>query len=159
MSLAITAPFSGATTVWGKGATLLVGAVGSGMLNYQWYFNGVAISGATENTLNFPNMQFTNAGLYSVVVSSDFGGVTNTAYQVIVNPADVVLGFYPGLTIGGVAGYSYIIQSTTDLGDTNSWVTMTNLTLTQPTELWMDTTVDSSSPFNSKIFYKILPGQ
>ena len=152
-------PFSGGTTVWGKSATFSVEAAGSGQLNYQWYFNGVPINGATGTNLNFASIQFTNAGLYSVVVSSPYGSVTNDAYQVIVNPASVALGFYPGLTVGGVVGYSYVIQSTTNLADTNAWVTLTNLTLTQPVQLFIDTNVDASSPFNPKTFYKILPGQ
>jgi len=58
-----------------------------------------------------------------------------------------------------VAGYSYIIQSSTNLADTNAWVTVTNLTLTQPVQLWVDTNVDASSPFNPTRFYQVLPGQ
>ncbi len=159
MSPSIVNAFSGATAIWGQDADFTVGAVGSGTLNYQWYFNGVAINGASLPSLNLSSIQFTNQGLYSVVVSSPYGSVTNIAEQVIVNPAGVSLGFYPGLTISGVAGYSYIIQSSTDLANTNSWLTLTNLTLTLPTQLWIDSSVDASSPFNSKTFYKILPGQ
>lgn len=96
--------------------------------------------------------------MYSVVVSSPFGVITNVAAQVVVNPAGVSLGFSPTLTITGVVGYAYIIQSSTDLTDTNAWVTLTNLTLTQPVELWVDTSVNASSPFYSKYFYRILPG-
>ena len=94
-----------------------------------------------------------------MVVSSPFGSVTNVAAQVIVNPAEVALGFYPGLTINGVVGYSYIIQSSTNLADVNAWITLTNLTLTQPVQLWLDTSVDASSPFNPLQFYRVLPGQ
>jgi hypothetical protein len=159
MSPSITSPFNGATTIWGQSAALSVGAIGSGGLNYQWYVNGVAIDGATSATLNFTSIQFTNGGLYSVVVSSPFGSVTNVAAQVIVNPAEVALGFYPGLTINGVVGYSYIIQSSTNLADVNAWITLTNLTLTQPVQLWLDTSVDASSPFNPLQFYRVLPGQ
>jgi hypothetical protein len=85
--------------------------------------------------------------------------VTNAAYEVVVNPANIALGFYPGLTIDGVAGYSYIIQSSTNLANTNAWITLTNLTLAEPLELYVDTNVDASSPFNPKTFYKVLPGQ
>ena len=159
MSPSIVNAFNGATAIWGQDADFTVGAVGSGTLNYQWYFNGVAINGANLPFLNLSSIQFTNQGLYSVVVSSPYGSTTNIAEQVIVNPAGVSLGFYPGLTINGVAGYSYIIQSSTDLANTNSWLTLTNLTLTLPTQLWIDASVDASSPFNSKTFYKILPGQ
>ncbi len=159
ISPSLITPFSGATTIWGRDATLTVGAYGSGQLTYQWYLNGVAIAGANLPSLYFSNIQLTNGGLYSVVVSSPYGSVTNVAEQVIVNPAGISLGFYPGLTINGVAGYSYMIQSSTDLADTNSWLTQTNLTLTSPVQLWIDTSVDASSPFNAKTFYKILPGQ
>ena len=76
----------------------------------------------------------------------------------IVEPAGVSLGFCPALTISGVIGYSYIIQSSADLKDTNAWVTLTNLTLTQPVQLWVDTNVDASSPFNPKHFHRVLPG-
>jgi hypothetical protein len=155
----ITSPFTGATTIWGNSASIMVGAVGSGTLSYQWYFNGQAIVGATEPELSFSSIQITNGGLYSVVVNSPYGSVTNLAAQVIVNPAGVTLGFYPGLTITGFPGYSYILQSSTNLADTNSWLTQTNLILSEPVQLWIDTSVDASSPFNPKTFYKILPGQ
>ena len=159
MSPSLTVPFSGATTIWGQSATLSVGAVGSGALSYQWYMNGMAIDGATSATLNFTSIQFTNGGLYSVVVSSPFGVVTNEAGQVVVSTAGVSLGFCPALTINGVVGYSYIIQSTPNLTDTNTWSTLTTLTLTQPVQLWVDTNVDASSPFNPVYFYRVLPGQ
>jgi hypothetical protein len=159
MSPSITSPFLGATTTWGKSAIMSVGAMGSGDLGYQWYQDGLLVAGGTNATLNFPSIQFTNGGLYSVVVRSLFGSITNVAAQVIVNPAGLSLGFSPTLTIGGVAGYSYVIQSSTNLADTNAWVTLTNLTLTQPVELWVDTSVDASTPFYTKYYYRVLPGQ
>jgi hypothetical protein len=159
MTPSITSPFGGATMIWGRDAAISVGAIGSGALNYQWFKDGEAIDGATNATLNFAGIQFTNGGLYSVVVSSPFGAVTNIAAQVVINPAGVSMSFCPALTISGVVGYSYTIQSSTNLTDTNAWNTLTNLTLTQPVQLWVDTNVDASSPFNSKYFYRVLPGQ
>ncbi len=152
-------PFSGAVAYWGETNTLSVGAWGTGPLTYQWFDNGASIANATNQTLTLSDIQFTNAGLYSVVVTSSLGSVTNTAEQVVVEPANVSLGFCPAVTIQGVAGYSYIIQSTANLANTNSWVTLTNLTLTQPVQVWVDTTVDASSPSNSRYFYRVLPGQ
>jgi len=67
--------------------------------------------------------------------------------------------FCPALTINGTAGYSYTIQSTTDLTNPGSWVTLTNLTLTQPVQIWVDTSVNAGSPFNPKYFYRALPQQ
>jgi hypothetical protein len=152
-------PFGGSVAYWGQNATLSVAGWGTGPLSYQWFDDGVAILNATNQTLTFSSVQFTNAGLYSVVVSNPLGSVTNIPEQVVVNVAGVSLGFSPTLTIVGVPGFTYVIQSSTNLANTNSWVTLTNLTLTQPVELFIDTTVDASSPFNPKTFYKILPGQ
>ena len=155
----IALPFAGAVTYWGKTATLSVQAWGTEPLSYQWFKNGVALQNATNQTLTFASIQATNAGLYSVVVSNPLGSVTNAPAQVIVEPAGVSLGFCPALTISGVVGYSYIIQSAANLTDTNGWGTLTNLTLTQPVQLWVDRSVDASSPFNPKYFYRVLPGQ
>jgi hypothetical protein len=58
-----------------------------------------------------------------------------------------------------VVGQSYIIESSTNLANPNAWITLTNLTLTQPVQIWVDTSVDASSPFNPSHFYQILPGQ
>ena len=159
MSPSLTSPFIGATAIWGTSAALSVGAIGSGEMGYQWYQGGSAVEGATNATLNFPSIQFTDGGMYSVVVSSPFGIITNVAAQVVVNPAGVSLGFSPTLTITGAVGYAYIIQSSANLSDTNAWITLTNLTLTEPVQIWVDTGVDASSPFYSKYFYRVLPGQ
>ncbi len=151
---ALASPFSGAIGLWGQSTTLGVGATGSGSLRYQWYFNGAAIPGATGSSYGFDSIQLTNAGLYSVVVSSDYGSVTNTAYQVVVNPASVDIGLYPAVGINGTVGYSYTIQSSTDLSNTNSWLNETNLILSAPYQKWSD--------YNSMgvhKYYRVVPGQ
>ena len=153
----IYSPFPGATPIWGGNTTLAVGVIGTGTLNYQWYFNGQPIGGAVYPTLNYSSIQLTNSGYYTIVITSPYGSVTNMAEQVIVNPASVALGFYPGLTITGSTGNAYIIQSSTNLSNPNSWVTLTNLTMVQPVQIWVDTTVNSSLPFNNKYFYRVLP--
>jgi hypothetical protein len=153
----ITAPYIGATAIWGRSATLTVGAIGTGDLGYQWFKDGVAIESATNRTFNLPTVQLGDGGFYSVVVSSSLGSVTNTPAQLIVNPADVDLGLYAGMTINGAAGYRYEIQYTLDLTVTNAWVTLTNLTLQEPVELWVDTTTNAAA--THRRFYRILPGQ
>ena len=151
----ITMPFSGAVGYWGRSVTLNVGAWGSD-LDYQWYCNDEAISGATSSSFTLSSIQMTNAGLYSVVISSFFGSVTNTAAQVVVNPAGVTLSLNPDLIIEGTVGYIYNIQCSTNLPDINAWTTLTNLTLTQPTQYWDDT----SSQWNHvQRYYRVLPGQ
>jgi hypothetical protein len=105
----LTTPFTGLVTDWGYTNTLSVGAWGTGPLTYQWFDNGTAINGATNQELILTGIQFSNAGLYSVVVSNTYGNVTNTPEQVVVNPSGVSLGMYPGVTVGGVVGYTYNI--------------------------------------------------
>jgi hypothetical protein len=152
-------PFVGAVTYWGKDATFGVQAWGTGPLSYQWFKDGAAILNATNQNLTIASIQFTNAGLYWVVVSSPLGSVTNAPAQVVVNPAGVSLGLYPGVEIDGVVGYNYIIQRTEDLTNTNAWLTLTNVTLTQPVQVWVDTNTDASLPANQRRFYRVLPGQ
>jgi Concanavalin A-like lectin/glucanases superfamily len=151
-------PFAGAVTYWGQTNVLSVGAWGSGVLNYQWYFNGVAIADATGSTLELDSIQFTNAGQYSVVVSSSLGSVTNPPYAVVVNPANVSIAIRPDVIIQGTVGYSYLIQSTTNLSNP-SWVTETNIILPTPMFDWIDLNVDTSKPGNPHKFYQVLPGQ
>ena len=150
-------PFTGLQTFWGQTNVLSVGTWGSGDLAYQWYFNGVAIPDATSSNLVLSSIQFTNAGLYSVVVSSPYGSVTNSPETVVVNPANTAIEFCANVVIQGTVGYAYTIESTTNLSDPNSWVVETNLTLTQPIEFWDDTSVDvRKHPQN---YYRVLPGQ
>ncbi len=155
MSPSITMPFVGGTAVWGYSATLSVGAIGTGLLSYQWFQNGVAIADATNPVFSLSSVQFTNGGPYSVVVSSDLGSVTNTAL-LVVNPAGTVMGMCASITITGVPGYTYVIQYTSDLAVTNSWITLTNLTLQQPVELWVDTSTNAQVVPHR--YYQVLPG-
>jgi len=106
-----------------------------------------------------PAIRFTKAGLYSIVVSNPLGSVTNATQQVVVNPAGMALGLYLGVTITGTVRYTYTIQSTTDLSNHKSWVTLTNLMLQLPVQLWVDTNADAALPSNPLRFYRILPGQ
>lgn len=153
----LASPFAGLDTYWGQTNSLSVGAWGSGPLSYQWYFNGVAIPSGTGSTLPLGAIQFTNAGLYSVVVSSAYGSVTNTPYEVIVNPADVTVQLNASVVIQGTVGYTYTIQSTTNLSDPNSWMVVTNLALTQPLQYWTDISTDVRA--QPQKYYRVIPGQ
>lgn len=155
MSPSLQTPFAGTTAIWGKETTLRVGAVGSGTLAYQWYRDGQLLVDATNATLVFPAIQTTNGGFYTVVVSSAYGSVTNTPAQVVVNPAGVALGFYAGLTIEGIPGYTYRIESSTNLAAVNAWELRTNLTLVQPVELWLDSSVKALAPGNNGRHYRV----
>ena len=155
----IVRPFKGVVGIWGQPTTLQVGAIGSEPIFYQWLFNGIAIAQATNADYVLPALQFTNAGLYSVIVSSAYGSVTNATYQLVVNPAEVSIAMRPSLTINGAVGYNYTIQGTFGLADTNIWITLTNLKLSQQIEIWHDDGTNPTDPVNATRYYRVLPGQ
>jgi Immunoglobulin domain len=64
----------------GSTATFSVSASGTSPLSFQWYKNGVAISGATDATYSIPSVNPTDAGNYTVIVSNGTGSIiSNTA--------------------------------------------------------------------------------
>ena len=79
-------PTTTALTI-GTSATLTATATGNPAPTYQWYFNGVAITGATASSLSIPNAQPGNSGSYTVVATNTSGSVTSNAAFVTANPA------------------------------------------------------------------------
>lgn len=70
----------------GYDVTLRVHATGTPPLGYQWRLGGSAIPGATSATLRLANVQFTNAGNYSVVVFDGTGEAFSTTATLTVTP-------------------------------------------------------------------------
>src|ERR1039457_7594204 len=92
---------------------------------------------------------------YTVVVSNPSGSVTSAPpANLTINPAGVAIALYPGVKIDGVVGLTYGIQYSTDLANTNGWIGVTNLTFTQPTEIWYDSIPASMA----QRFYRVLQG-
>ena len=85
----ITQPTNTSASV-GFSAQLRVLASGSGNLNYQWYFNGSAltnsnaITGATSNTLNIASFNANEVGTYYVVVANGSTSVTSQSVSVVI---------------------------------------------------------------------------
>lgn len=74
--------------ILGSTAAFTVGALGSEPLSYQWYFEGVAIPGASGATLSRTNVQPGDEGDYHVVVSNAYGSVTSAVATLTVVTAD-----------------------------------------------------------------------
>lgn len=53
--------------------------VTSGALTYQWFFNQVALAGATSATLTLPSAQNSNAGSYQVLITGPGGAIVSRA--------------------------------------------------------------------------------
>ena len=62
----------------GDTAFFTVTNIGTGPWSYQWYFDGAPLANATDATLNLPNAQSNNVGVYTVVVSTPFGSATSS---------------------------------------------------------------------------------
>jgi hypothetical protein len=138
----------------GKSVIFDVAATNNPPLGYQWQKDGAAISGATRTSLVLANLQTTNAGRYTVVVTNSLGSITSSNAYLAVNPPGVSLALYSGLTIGGVAGRAYGIQYNTGLTNSSGWQGMTNLTLDVLTGLWFD--VEPATQYQR--FYRVVPG-
>ncbi len=75
------------TAAVGSSASFSVVAGGTSPLTYQWWFQGNQLTGATNGVLNLSNVQFSNAGNYSVAVSNAFGAVLSTNALLTVHEA------------------------------------------------------------------------
>ena len=141
---------------WGKGATFTATVTNMTPTGYQWFKDSMPVSGATAASLVLTNLQSTNAGSYTVVVFNATGNaLTSAPATLTVDTAGVNIALYAGVTIDGVAGQTYGIQSLTNLNYPNTWVGRTNLTLPTPIFLWYDTQPTTAQP---QSYYRVVPG-
>src|SRR5439155_18391790 len=69
----------------GTTATFTVGVSGTPPFRYQWFYNTVnALSGKTNATLTLNNVQVSDSGGYSALVSNVAGSVTSVVAQLVV---------------------------------------------------------------------------
>jgi len=74
------------TVLMGSNATFTVVASTGTTLSYAWFFNGLAIPGATNSAFTVAKVQFTNAGPYYVNVINAGGTVKSAIAALNVNP-------------------------------------------------------------------------
>jgi len=75
----------------GETAVLSVSAEGSPAPVYQWFFNDTnLVVGATDPILTLPNVQDSQAGFYSVLVSNIAGSVTSTNARLTVTDIPII---------------------------------------------------------------------
>ncbi|MGD1030700.1 MAG: immunoglobulin domain-containing protein [Opitutaceae bacterium] len=86
---AFTTQPQGESVASGSGATLSAAASGTPVPAYQWYFNGQAISGATNASYAISSVQVSNSGSYTVTASNVFGSVTSNGAVLTVSTAPV----------------------------------------------------------------------
>lgn len=73
----------------GTNNTLAVNAIASGTPNYQWYYNGSAIIGATQNNYSINGLNNTNAGAYICEITSSCAVINTDTAMVNLSSIDV----------------------------------------------------------------------
>ncbi len=81
--------------------------------------------------------------------------VNAAAIVPVVSPPSATIATYAGVTIEGGIGATYGIQATKDLSDSNGWVGVANVTLSQPKQIWYDS---QSTTQQQKRFYRVVVG-
>jgi len=129
------------SVVQGQHASFSVVASGTAPFHYQWSFNGSVLSGASASALMLTNVQPTQAGGYSVLVTNSAGSVISQAatLTVIIPPAittqpqsqSVVLGqnasFYVAASGTAPVGYQWTFNGSALPGATATTLTLTNV--------------------------------
>lgn len=78
------------TVLAGSNVTFSVSVSGVGPFSFQWRHGGTNLSGATDSSLLLPNIQPTQAGLYSVAVTNNYGGGISSSANLNVVPLAIV---------------------------------------------------------------------
>jgi uncharacterized repeat protein (TIGR01451 family) len=87
----ITEPPASLTVTNGQPAMLSVAASGTDPLAYQWFRDGTALAGETNNTFTLGNAQGNQSGLYTVQVRNDVGAVSSDpAELIVIDPVAIV---------------------------------------------------------------------
>ena len=73
------------TNVVGDTVSFNVAAAGTQPLSYQWRFNGANLNGATSSNLTLLNVQLSQGGNYTVLVTNLYGAATSSIASLIVN--------------------------------------------------------------------------
>ena len=81
----------------GDAATLSVIPAGTVPFTFQWFRDGVALSGATGDVLTLTNLHASDAGNYTVVICNALGCITSSPAPLTVNAATLDAGFNPGV--------------------------------------------------------------
>ena len=110
-----------------------VAAAGTGVLRFQWRFEGIAIDGATQAIFSLDNVQAANEGQYTAVITDDVGTIeSEPARLTVLMPPTFVQGLLnQRVPPGGTAVFS--ITTTGTLPISYRWrrgaFIVTNLTL------------------------------
>jgi uncharacterized repeat protein (TIGR03803 family) len=121
---------------------LTVDAISSQPLTYQWFFNGTnAVSGATTNSdLVLTNVQFSQSGAYTMVITNLFGTVTSAPVMLNVI-APVARRPVLGVQVMGEAGSLLYVDYLNPLSPVPNWTVLGPVSLTSTSQYCFDVTM------------------
>ena len=147
------------TQYWGGTATLASSVAGFNSMSFTWMKNSSVVTNATASSLRMTNLQLTDAGNYTLLITNPAGSTSTVPATLNVKVADTVFSrgdspAFPRISITGLSNQVYGIQSATNLRTPVAWSGLTNLTLTSSNLLWID-----SRPTNfPEYYYRVVPG-
>ena len=119
--------------------------------SYQWVFNQTnVLAGATNSALSLTNLKLSQSGDYSVIASNLAGVVLSDSVSLQVTP---ILGILMPITLAGAPGSSWRIDYVNDLAPTNNWTMLATVTLTNASQVYLDTTAVTQA----HRFYRAVP--
>ncbi|MEO5804400.1 MAG: immunoglobulin domain-containing protein, partial [Verrucomicrobiota bacterium] len=92
----------------GSNATFSVSATGTS-LNYQWRRSGIPISNATVSSYSITNVQSTNTGGYSVIVTNAIGSVTSVVANLTVIAPPTIVAQPQNQTVGAGSNVTFTV--------------------------------------------------
>ena len=117
----ITQPFS-QTVKLGANVVFSPSIVGDVPFSYKWQFNGITIANATNAALSLTNVQGTNSGLYTVIITNIHGSATNMPAMLQVNTNAFPLLFSDSLDTDTSANWNFFAGSDDNVPDyTTNW--------------------------------------
>jgi hypothetical protein len=135
----------------GTPVDLSVRATSSSPMFYLWYQNNTnLISSSTNRCLGLANLQFSQSGGYTVVVTNAFGAVTSSPAMLNVIPA-VQRRAVPAISVIGETGSSVNVQYADSPASQSSWQALDTVSLINSPQYWFDL----STPLPPQRFYRV----
>jgi hypothetical protein len=86
LAAAVVVPPTNQVVTVGADVSFTAVARGTPPLAYQWQFNGTNVSGGTTAILSVTNVQYSQSGSYSIVVTNAYGAATSSIAMLTINP-------------------------------------------------------------------------
>ncbi len=112
MKPTISGEIAGKTVVAGQTETLSVMATGTGPFTYQWYKNGVLVSGATSRTYSFVAKGEDDGAVFTVTVTNAGGSTTTQKFVLAVDIPPAIVTQPASQTIAAGQAATFTVSAT-----------------------------------------------